>query len=119
MNQNIYHYKAIIKKVKDADTFSVEIDCGFNTFIKNDIRLSRINAFEIKLSSKTTQEMKNQGIKGKEYVISLLEGKEVIVRTTIEKEKYGRILAEVYYLNEGKWINLNDELVSLGYAAYF
>lgn len=60
MEQNLYYYKATVKEVKDADTIVLDIDCGFDIWLKNiSCRLSRI-------------------------------------KTTIDKEKYGRVLCEVF-----------------------
>lgn len=122
MKDKLYYYKAIVKKVTDGDTAFLEIDLGMNTWLKDDIRFARINAFETKLGKKTTAEMKKTGLEGKDYLIKLLEGKEVVVKTAFDKlvrEKYGRLLVEIY-LEQGPnvWININDEMVKLGYAVY-
>jgi endonuclease YncB( thermonuclease family) len=118
MEQNLYYYKALVKEVKDADTIVLDIDCGFDIWLKNTpCRLSRIDAFEIKLSSTTTAEMKQKGLQGKEFVKNLINGKDVIIKTTLDKEKFGRVLCEVFY-NAEKWVNLNDELVTKGFAIY-
>jgi endonuclease YncB( thermonuclease family) len=117
MEQNLYYYKALVKEVKDGDTIVIDIDCGFDIWLKNvTSRLLRINAYETRLGTTTTAEMKQKGIQGKEFVKSSINGKQIIIKTTIEKEKYGRILSEVFYNVDNKWINLNDELVSKGFA---
>jgi endonuclease YncB( thermonuclease family) len=119
MEQNLYCYKAQVKEVKDADTIVIDIDCGFDMWLKNvSSRLLRINAFETKLGTKTTAEMKQKGLLGKEFVKNTILGKEIIIKTAIDKEKFGRILAEVFYNLDNTWINLNDELVTKGFAIY-
>ena len=118
MEQNLYTYKAQVLKIVDADTFTVKIDVGFRFYYENDIRLLRINAFETKLGKNTTADMKATGLAGKDYVKKLLEGKEIIIKTVLEKEKFGRILAEVFYKQNDVWINLNDDLVNKKYAIY-
>jgi endonuclease YncB( thermonuclease family) len=65
--------------------------------------------------------MKTAGLAGKDYLIKLLEGKEVIIKTAFDnqiREKYGRLLIEVYLEKDGSWININDEMVKLGYAIF-
>lgn len=121
MTDKLYHYKAMVIKVKDADTLTLDLDLGFCTWLKDDVRLARINAFETKMGKGTTAEMKKKGLAGKAYVTQLVEGKEVVVKTTFAskaREKYGRLLADIYYEQDGNWINLNDTLVTLGYAEH-
>ena len=118
MEQNLYTYKAQVLRVTDADTFTVKIDVGFRFYYENEIRLLRINAFETKLGKNTNAEQKAAGLAGKDYVKKLIEGKEVIIKTVLEKEKFGRILAEVYIKIDDVWINLNDDLVNKKYAIY-
>jgi len=118
MENNLYHYKAIVKRVIDADTIVIDLDCGFSIWMREVyVRLLRIDAYEIRLSSTTTAEMKEKGLEAKDYVSQLIEGKEIIIKSAINvKEKYGRILGEIFYKVDESWINLNDELVQKGYA---
>ena len=121
MEDKLYFYKAIVTKVTDGDTIVLDIDVGFNFWLKGEsVRFLRINAYETRLGSKTTAEMKIIGLKAKEYVKNLIENKEVIIKTKLDgnRGKYGRILVEVYYFKDEELINLNDELVKLSYAVY-
>jgi endonuclease YncB( thermonuclease family) len=118
MEKQLYYYFAKILKVIDADTVELDVDCGFDIWLKKSARLARINAYEIKLGTNTTIEQKKAGLQGKEYVVKLLEGKKVIIKSVLDKEKYGRILVEIFYLEDNNWINLNDELVRLNFAIY-
>jgi endonuclease YncB( thermonuclease family) len=120
MEQNLYVYKALVKEVKDGDTIVLDIDCGFDIWLRDvTSRFMRINAFETKLSTNTTAEMKQKGLQGKEFVKSTINGKQIIVKTFKDvKEKYGRILGEIFYKSGENWINLNDELVTKGFAKY-
>ena len=58
----------------------------------------RINAYETSLRRGTTQEQKEKGIEGKEFLQALIEDKPVFIQTFKGKEqgKYGRYLAEIY-----------------------
>jgi len=116
---SLHIYKAIVIDIYDADTVTVDIDLGFNLWLRSEkVRLSRINAYEIRLNKKKgiTPEIKQKGLEGRDYLKTLIEGKEVLLQTTIGKNrgKYGRILGEI--VMDG--INLNDDLVSKGYAVY-
>jgi len=123
-----YYYHAEVVSVYDADTITVDLDAGFGICHKKmKIRLSRINAYEVRLSRKkgVTESHKKKGLKAKSFVKDLIEGKRVIIRTAFEgktRGKFGRVLGEVYvqnlFANNGKWNNLNDELVKLGHAKY-
>jgi len=100
MLNNLYHYRIQVVRVVDGDTIIAHIDLGFDFELKNQyIRLARINAPEMK------GESKELGEKSKEALVGKLLGKRVFVRTQKhEKEKYGRLLGELY-LEDGTCIN--------------
>lgn len=104
----MYVYKAIVTKVYDADTITIDIDLGFYTWMKNQkIRLYGINAFEVRGSEK------EKGKIARDEVRRLILGKEVIIHTHKDKKgKYGRWLATVMHGGT----NLNEWLVSNGHA---
>ena len=55
---------------------------------------------------------KDLAIKARDYVRTLLTGKSVRL-TEVENGKYGgRVVARVYFLEEGSWINLADRLIT-------
>jgi micrococcal nuclease len=89
----MYQYKAIITKVIDGDTVDVDIDLGFDVWLKNQrIRLYGIDTPESRTSDKV------------EKVFGNLAG------------KYGRILGELI-TDEG--INVNTYLVENSYAVEY
>lgn len=115
MKKTLYHYKAKVTSVYDADTCTVEVDLGMHTFLKNEkIRLNRINAPEVKGPEKPL------GIKSRDFMRKLILGKEIILETIKDRdEKYGRYLGEIHLETKpGKFINVNDYLVKKGFAAY-
>ncbi len=115
MNLNLYQYKAVVTKVYDGDTITVEIDLGFKTSVKGEkIRLSRINTPEVRGASR------EEGLKSRDYLRSLILDKEIILETIRDKKgKYGRYLGEVFYKQEdGKWLNINNHLVDKGLAEF-
>ena len=94
MKDNLYWYKATIERVIDGDTFIVdEIDLGFHTSLKNQrIRLLDVDAPELRDKD---EELKRLAFEAKDFVASLVEGKEIIIRST-GFDSFGRILAHVW-----------------------
>lgn len=102
----MFTYKAKVLRIVDADTMDVLIDLGFNISYKARLRLSNIDAPELKTK---------EGKEAKAFVEQELADGEVTV-TTYKTEKYGRYLALVIYTNrEGVIKALNDELVAKGF----
>ena len=105
---SLYHYKAIVTRVYDGDTITVDIDLGFFTWIKGQtIRLTGIDAPEIR-----GDERPDGLISANALRVRILD-KEVILATQKDsKGKYGRWLATVYLGGE----NINQWLLDEGYA---
>ena len=115
MNINLYQYKALVTKVYDGDTITVEIDLGFKTSVKGEkIRLSRINAPEVRGSSR------EEGLKSRDFLRELILNKEILLETIKDRKgKYGRYLGEIYFKDEeGNWLNINNLLVDKGFAEF-
>src|SRR6185437_3945675 len=94
MKDNLYWYKATIERVIDGDTLIAdEIDLGFHTSLKNQrIRLLDVDAPELRDKD---EELKRLAFEAKDFVASLVEGKEIIIRST-GFDSFGRILAHVW-----------------------
>ncbi len=114
MDLTLYKYKAKVVSAYDGDTIRIDIDLGMKTWIKNEpIRLSRINAPEVRGSERIA------GLKSRDFLRSLILDKEIIIQTIKDKKgKYGRYLGEIWFEKGTEWINVNDLLVSEGYARY-
>jgi len=107
MTYSPYVYKAFIKEVYDGDTCTATVSLGFNISIEIKIRLYGINAPEMRGGEK------GQGIRSREYLKSMILGKELLIKTHKDKtEKYGRWLAEIFVDDE----NVNQIMVNDGYA---
>lgn len=106
----LYHYKARVIKVYDADTIRADIDCGFDVWKLNEaFRLARIDAPEIRGDESAA------GIVARDWLRDLVMNRLVMIETIKDrKEKYGRYLAELWV--EGT--NVNDWLVTNGMAQY-
>lgn len=125
----MYEYNAIVKKIIDGDTIDVEVDLGFNVKYEIRLRLSRINAYEIRLIESLTmdpvynaelQRLKELGLQGLNFVENTIPiGSQILIVTEKDRtEKYGRYLANVYYKKDCETKCLNDDLVSNGFAVY-
>ena len=116
---NKYTYNIEVVSVYDGDTVRVNIDLGFGHIWKGSdgkgvkIRLHGINTPEVRGVERP------EGLKSKQYLIDLIEGKSVVLKTIKDKTgKYGRYLG-ILYVGEGdSWKNINETLVSEGYAIH-
>lgn len=106
-----YKYKAVVTKVYDGDTITVDIDLGFGIIMKKQsIRLYGINTPEIK------GEERPKGLEARDYLSNLVLNKEINLETIKDKKgKYGRILGIIWLEHE----NINDKLIREGYAKIY
>jgi endonuclease YncB( thermonuclease family) len=105
----VYQYSALIQRVVDGDTLDLEIDLGFSVLTRQRIRLRGIDAPELSTTA---------GKEALQFVRDLLarHGSKVRVNTfKDEREKYGRMLAEVV-LDDGNGPSLNAELLAASRA---
>jgi micrococcal nuclease len=115
MQKSYYLYKATVIRVVDGDTVDLEIDLGMSVFVKQRIRLAGIDTPETYGVKKDSKEYA-AGMKAKNRLKELIEGKEIAVETVKDKKgKYGRYLGDLYMLQEN-WICVNNLLVSEGLA---
>ncbi|MDH3740727.1 MAG: thermonuclease family protein [Hyphomicrobiales bacterium] len=105
-----YQYRAIVTKAYDADTVTMDIDLGLNSWLKDQtIRLFGINAPEMRGPEKA------DGKRARDYLRGRIIGREVIVETHKDKKgKYGRWLGTIYLDN----VDINRALVEAGHAEY-
>jgi len=122
--KTLYTYKALVERIVDADTLWVNVDCGFNTWTRQKLRLRGIDAPEI---------LNEAGQQAKDFVESALRAVEFVIIKTYGADKYDRYLVDIFYLpveysdiglhletdpyrvlQQGKF--LNQELLDLGLA---
>jgi len=147
-NQNLYTYAARVLKVIDADTLTVEVDVGFSMRYETKIRLRGINAAEkgtrlgdaakafvegeLGLGKTMEDPGEKSEVKGEEsreaqepLGSSMIDDRSAMILVkTYKSGKYGRFIADVWYLNgendpekilrDGHW--LNQILLDRGYA---
>lgn len=111
----VYHYRATVEKVVDGDTIDLHIDLGFDIGYNLRVRLYGVNTPEKVGATKVA------GLAATKFTKDAVEGKSVTIQTFLDKtEKFGRILARVFYTVDGAEKCLNDDLISSGNAvAYF
>jgi micrococcal nuclease len=92
----LYHYKAVVTRVKDGDTIVVDIDLGMGVWVRSQVvRLYGIDAPS--LYSRQGSEVRLKARQAKSRLEELVLNKEVVVRTIKDsKGKYGRWLGVVY-----------------------
>lgn len=84
-----YTYSARVEKLIDGDTLWAQIDVGFGCVTRQKLRLRGIDAPEIDT---------DQGKKAKAFVEARLKKTGLIIIKTYKDDKYGRYLADVFYL---------------------
>lgn len=90
----MYEYNCIIKRVIDGDTVVVDVDLGFDIWIRDEVvRLHGINAPELRTSD---LEEKKFGEYSKKYVENHLkiDQKCILVSKDFRSGKYGRCLGD-------------------------
>jgi micrococcal nuclease len=114
-NENyLYHYKAKVLEIYDADTIRVELNLGFGLVWGGsdnrgvEIRLYGLNAPEMKGSDK------NKGTISRDKLREQLLNQEITLKTIKDKsEKFGRYLG-IIIKEDGT--NINEWLINEGLA---
>lgn len=117
-----YLYKAKIINVVDGDTLILNIDLGFEVIKKQRVRLTQIDAPEMKSAA---------GKESHQYLRDLCASIEEVAVKTNKVDIYGRFLADIFYLPSDakrgttqadiftKGIYLNVKIVEDGMAEVF
>lgn len=86
--KDLYTFKATVERIIDGDTLYVHVDCGFETWKRQDLRLRGINCPE--LSTKEGQAVKR-------FIEARIKPNDFVVIKTHKDDKYGRYLVDVWY----------------------
>ena len=115
MDDQIYNYKAFVTGVYDGDSITIDIDLGFNNWMKNQkVRLLGINTPEIR------GEERPDGLVARDRLRELILNKEIIITSYRDKSgKYGRWLATVFLKQDGMFENINTLLLAEGLAEVY
>jgi len=112
----MYKYSALVTKVYDGDTVTVDIDLGFGVVLSSEtIRLYGINAPEVRGKSK------EDGIASRDWLREAILNETVTLETIKparkkkdKKGKYGRYLGVIYFQAR----NINEFIVEEGMAEF-
>lgn len=111
--KDLFTYNALVEKIIDGDTIKVRIDLGFDTWIRETLRLRGIDCAE--MSTK-------EGVAAKTFVQSIIKVAQWIVIHSSRSDKYDRYLADVYIQSavgsqqSTEEIFLNNVLLEKGFA---
>lgn len=106
-----------IINIHDGDTLTALVENGFDDIRRITFRLDGINTAEL---ASTTAERKVLASKATQYVTSTLKGKQTAVESIKFKDgSFSRYLGVIYYLEDGEWKNLNQELLELHLAQVY
>ena len=107
-----FYYKATLVRVIDGDTIDVDLDLGFDVWLKKQrVRLAGIDTPESRTRNKAEKAL---GLAAKARLIELC-GSTLAVQS-LGKGKYGRILG-IPYTEEGK--DICEILISEGHAVEY
>ena len=89
----MFEYKCVITKIIDGDTVDVDIDLGFDCWLrKQRIRLYGIDTPESRTRDK---QEKRYGLAAKKFVMDFIPVGSSAILKTKEKGKYGRYLGDL------------------------
>jgi micrococcal nuclease len=108
----MYEYQAEVIRIIDGDTIVLRIDLGFKLSWKVSCRLHGINCPEVR--SKDAKERKAAKA-AKDFTASELPIGSIVLVYSVELDKYGRSLVDVFYGDK----HLNEELVSNNHAKLY
>lgn len=120
----IHVYKAHLDYVVDGDTLVINLDLGFDVWVKKRLRLRGINTPELSSDDLTSMD---DAIKAKSFIEERIEDQSVIVVQTHKVDLHGRFVADVFYLPGEKdkvrifkeGLFLNQELLDAGLAEVY
>jgi endonuclease YncB( thermonuclease family) len=118
IQDNYIRHVHSIEHITDGDTVTLIVESGFNGLDRVTVRFKGINTAEMK-SKKGTERYKLAN-EAKNYVEKILKSKKVRLHSEkFEVGGFGRYLGILYYEDNGKWYNLNEELIKLGLAQVY
>lgn len=112
---HVYPVSSLVKVV-DGDTVDVMIDLGFSVFIQRRVRLIGIDTPE---SRTLDVDEKKYGLLAKKKLAELCSKAthiELRCPNRDSREKFGRVLAELWVCNNGECVNVNKWMCENHYA---
>ena len=112
----MHEYKCKLVKVVDGDTVDVDIDLGFDVWLRNQrIRLYGIDTPESRTSD---PDEKIYGLLAKDFLVKWTNAGDLTLKTHKDdaRGKFGRILGEIWYSGQH---NINQILVDNHHAVRY
>lgn len=104
-----YRYSAIVRRIVDADTIDLDVDCGFRAWrMRERFRLAGINAPEMRGPQRQAGQAARAWLEA-----ALPIGSAVVIESAKDPDVFGRWIARIWH--DGTC--LNDALVEAGHAA--
>lgn len=110
----MYQYKAVIQSVYDGDTCTAKVDLGFTVSVDVKFRLFGINTPEMRGGTPTS---KAAGIKARDRLKELVEGKTVFLDSYQGSDAFGRWLCIIRLPDAN--VTVNQILLNEGHAVRF
>ena len=110
----MYEYKIKLVRVIDGDTVDVDIDLGFDVWLRN----QRIRLYGIDTPESRTRDLveKKYGLAAKEFLVKWTGAGELKIKTHKDaKGKFGRILGELWTFET----NINQKMVEEHHAVEY
>lgn len=100
--------RGIVERVIDGDTYHVRVLLGFHVEIVVPVRVRDVDTPE--LSTERGREVR-------QYVVNLLLGKPVLLKSYKDRQSFARWIAELMFQTAGgDWMSLDEYLVEQGWA---
>lgn len=97
--QQVYTYKAFLKRIVDGDTLHANIDLGFGIWHEAIIRLAKINAYEGKT---------DEGKKAITEITKILGSAPYFVLKSIKTDIFNRYVADIFLPKNKKDVDLQE-----------
>jgi len=112
----LYEYRCIIKRIVDGDTVDIDIDLGFDTWLKDRrVRIVHIDTPEVRTRDLQEKEL---GLAASARAAELLPvGTNQILHSKEFSGKYGRLIGD-FYVNDSKDM-YSDVMLKEGFATYY
>ena len=113
----MYQYRVKVVKVIDGDTIDVDVDLGFSVILaKQRVRLHGIDTPESRTNDK---DEKVRGLLAKKFLLGMCPIGSTIHLHSHGKGKFGRILGELYEIDDDV-VSINKKMCDEAYAVpYF
>lgn len=99
----------------DGDTVTVKFDRGFFGETTFTLRLSNIDCWEKNSGPLWARTL---GKEAEEFTNAMITARWLNIKTTMDREKYGRILAQIFVPRNGDYTNMVDLAVLLDLNGY-